>query len=115
VQMMVHNSDCWDIMRCLGDGHFDQNKLQFGDTMVIVEYLNQIGKKMSPFEYVKQLSCEIKAFIEQTENPTIKQTLEYESYNMYLDLLKLFKETHQQNQCYPFMHALLEEPLKALS
>lgn len=102
VQRMVHNADCWEILRLCHFKDFRFSELHFE------------GLDLKP-EYVKALSREIKAFIDQTEDQDIKRNLEWESENMYLDLMRLFLKTHQEKQCYPLMHKLLEEPLRGLN
>ena len=101
VQRMVHNADCWEILRLMGLNRFRFGELHF-------EGLNLDN------EFIHNLTLEVKKFIDQTEDIEIKRKLEWESDNFYLDLLRLFLDTHTKENCYPLMMKLMEKPLAGL-
>lgn len=97
VQEIVHNADCLEIIRCLEDfSRFDPERLSF-------THIKGLDK-----DYLNKLILEVKDFIEQTEALDIKQDLEWNSQEYYLDLLRLFKKMHAEKQSYPVLFDLMK-------
>jgi hypothetical protein len=95
IQRIVHNAVYWETLRDIPQHVFNISNLHF-ETVDLES------------EYLAELTGEIKAFIDQTENQTLKKKLEWESQNYYRDLLEIFGDTHQEKNCYPLLMDLMK-------
>ncbi len=91
-QIMIHNADVLDIMRCVHD--FRKSEL--------------VGPPISD-----EIIEEVRLFIQITENPELKAYLEHHSEDCFGDLLRIMKAVHDKRRCFPHLmkHLTIETPL----
>jgi hypothetical protein len=98
IQELIHDADCWDIIRCLKDfSEFDKNEL-------CVYRNGQIPK-----EVLDQMTEEIRTFIKITSDFSLRQRLQSTSTNYFRDVL-LILAAHKK-EC-PLLNELLDYEIR---
>lgn len=101
---IVYDSDCLEIMRCLGNPQkeFDASKLCFTKLPESQESPHQA------------LIAEVLKFIQVTEQKSVKRFLAENSDNYLEDLVRIFSYVHSEQKCFPVMGELLGSTIAEL-